>query len=242
MAVVLAFVEGDEHLGFVLGVVVEGVAEGFALGVVLPALLLHLLLRAVVDDGLVDAAVGVEDVLLAFVDFVEGVVVGALLDAAEFVVLEAEAAFYLALSVFDVHLDELVVGIVDVVGAADDAVLIVDDMFEGGESEAVVLVAGAEDNVLGDREVGLTAALAFLVVFGDEVLHLVAAGEVVVEVVVGLIHGGVDALDGAAEAVVLQVVAALCAGGERDECDGHAGQEGLYLHRWTVFPFIIWYA
>ena len=190
--VVFVLVDGDEHLG----------------------------LGAVVDNGFVDGAVGVEGIDFAFVDFVELVVVAALVDAAHLVVFQAQAALDLAFGVLDVDFDQRVVGIVDVVGAADDAVLVVDDVLEGGETEAVVLVAGAEDDVLDDGEVHLVAALAFGVVLGDEVLELVAAFEVVVEVVAGFVHDGVNALDGAVEAVVLEVVAALG--------DGRKGQHERY--------------
>lgn len=228
--VVFVLVDGDEHLGLLLGVVVEGVAGGFAVFVVLPALLLHFLLGAVVDNGFVDGAVGVEGVDFSFVDFVELVVVAALVDAAHLVVLQTQAALDLAFGVLDVDFNQRVVGIVDVVGAADDAVLVVDDVLEGGEAEAVVLVAGAEDDVLDDGEVHLVAALAFGVVLGDEVLELVAAFEVVVEVVAGFVHDGVNALDGAVEAVVLEVVAAL-GHGRKGQHERYGGSKySFYFH------------
>ena len=110
------------------------------------------------------------------------------------------------------------VGVVDIIGASDDAVLVVHHMLEGGEAKAIVFVACAENNIFGHREVGLATALTLGVVFGDKMLQLVATLEVVVEVVAGLVHHGVDALDGAMKAVVLQVVAAL---GRGCHCYGH---------------------
>ena len=218
MRVVFALVERDEHLHFLLGVVVEGVAGGIALLVILPTFLLHFLLRAVVDHSFVYSAVVVEGVYFAFEDLVELVVEAALVDAAHFVVFQAQAALHLAFSVFDIDLYEGMVGVVYIVGAANDTVLIVDHMLEGCQAEAVVLVAGAEDDILGHGEVDLVAALPLGVVFGYEVLQLVAALEVVVEIVACFVHDGVDAFHRAVQAVVLQVVAAL---GRSRQRQGH---------------------
>ena len=210
MGVVLALVDGDEHLHLLLGVVVEGIARRVALLVVFPPFLLNLLLGTVVDDGLVDGLGGIVGVFLAFEDVVELVVVATLLDAAEVVVFQAHAALHLTLGIFHIDLDEGVVFVVDIVGATDDAVLVVDHMLEGCQSEAVVFIAGAEDNILSHGEVSLAAALTFGVVFGHQMLHLVAALQVVVVVVASLVHHCVDALHRSAEFVVLQVVTALC--------------------------------
>ena len=75
-----------------------------------------------------------------------------------------------------------------------------------------MFVAGAENDILGYREVNLAAALTLGVVFGNEMLHLVATLEVVVEVISSIIHHGIHALDGTFQTVILQVVSALGSG------------------------------
>ena len=128
--VVAVFVEGDGELGLVgvFVIVEEGGADGLVVLVVFVAYLLHFLALGVEDYGLVDVVVLAVDVNLAAEDVVCVVVVAELAEAALGVVFVQHAAFNLALLVFDIDFGQDEVGVVEVVGAADDVLVGVEDV------------------------------------------------------------------------------------------------------------------
>lgn len=204
--VVAVFVNGDGKFGFVgiLVVVEEGGADGLVVFVVLVADFLHFVALGVEDDSFVDVVVFAIDEEFAAEDVVFMVVVAELAETALGIVFVEDAAFDLAFFVLDVDLGEDKVGIVEVIGAADDVFVGVEDMLEGDEAEVVVFVFSAENHVLLVGEVGLAAALPFLVVDGFEAFEDAAAAGVV-GAVVGFVHDREDVFDFTMEAVALAV-------------------------------------